>query len=325
MKGTEAATALQGAMHEQACQWIARLRSETASEADYEAFALWLAASPEHRAAMDAMLNLWDDLAVVRYLPAAEAPKSSSRRRWFASGLALAACLCLALVLSPRLSQGPDILHYQTRIGEQLSTNLEDGSSVRLNTDTSLDINFDYQHRLLTLHRGEAFFQVAHDPERPFIVEAGSLEVRALGTAFSVKRKGDSSVVTVTEGVVRVTERNAPVSRPPQTELLYPDQQLAGLREGLGEIMRIDADSQLAWRDGKLIAEDMPLAVLVDELSRYHPQRIFIAEPHTAQQTVSGVFRLEDLDSILLALEHTAKVRSVTLDDGSIQLIGAPL
>ena len=324
MKGAETKNALQGAMEDQACQWIARLRSETAGEADYEAFAQWLAANPAHRAAMDAMLEMWGDLGAVRYLPAAE-PRSRSRRRWLVSGLAVAACVCLALVLSPRLSLGPDSLNYQTRVGEQLSADLEDGSSVRLNTDTSLDIDFDHQRRRLTLHRGEAFFQVAHDPKRPFIVEAGSLEVRALGTAFSVHRKGDSSVVTVTEGVVRVTERNAPASRPPQTELLYRDQQLVGLRGGLGEIILTDAESQLAWRDGKLVAEEMPLAVLVDELSRYHPNRIFIAEPQIAQRTVSGVFRLEDLDSILLALEHTAKVRSVTLDDGSIQLIGAPL
>jgi transmembrane sensor len=202
---------------------------------------------------------------------------------------------------------------------------LKDGSTVRLNTDTSLETSFSARQRRLTLHRGEAYFEVAHDPDRPFIVDAGNLEVRALGTAFNVYLEGETGVVTVTKGVVRVSERNVPGTRPPQSELLYPDQQLSGDRRGLGTASPVEADHRLAWRDGRLVAEAMPLAALVKELSRYHPNRIFIAEHQLAERTVSGVFMLEDLDSILLALEHTAQVRSVTLEDGSVQLIGAPL
>ena len=98
-----ARTALSGAMQDQACEWIARLRSETAGEADYEAFALWLAASPEHRAAMDAMLDMWGDLGAARYLPETS-PQQITRRRWLTTGLALAASVCLAVptIRAPR-------------------------------------------------------------------------------------------------------------------------------------------------------------------------------------------------------------------------------
>ena len=321
-------------MQDQACAWIARLRADTVSEEDHQAFALWLAANPAHREAMDAMLELWDDLGVLRhYSPAPEhvdergfdRDNVASRRRWLATGMALAASVCLALLLQPRLGLEQEPLFYRTGVGEQLTAELEDGSTIRLNTATSLEITFNDSTRQLTLHRGEAFFEVAHQPERPFIVDAGNLEVRALGTAFNVYLQGETGVVTVTEGVVRVTERNAPGSRPAQSEILYRDQQLAGDRSGLGGASTVDTGHKLAWRDGRLVAESMPLAVLVEELSRYHPNRIFIAEPRLADRTVSGVFMLEDLDSILLALEHTAQVRGVTLQDGSVQLIGAPL
>lgn len=314
---------LHSAMEERACQWIARLRADDTSEAERQEFALWLAANPAHGQAMDAMLALWEDLEVLKHRPAPLA--QTSRRRWLATGLALAASLVVAVLLSPGLDLGPHSEEYRTRLGEQIAVTLPDGSSVKLNTDSRLTVNYSDGERQLTLMRGEAFFQVAHDAQRPFLVTAGNTQVRALGTAFNILLSEEHSEITVTEGVVRVTELNAPDTRPAQTELLYSEQRLTGSSRGLSGAVTVDAKSLLAWRDGKLVATDMPLGELVSELSRYHPNNIFIAEPDLTQTTVSGVFQLEDLDSILLALEHTVGVRSVTLEDGSVQLIRAPL
>ncbi len=337
------ASQLSGAMQDQACQWIVRLRAEDATDADREQFALWLAANPAHRQAMDAMLALWEDLEILKFREhrehseqatdgqgsdsnfATDTPAQPGRRRWLGTGLALAASLVLAILLSPGLGLGPDVQEYRTRLGEQLAVTLPDGSTVKLNTSTRLLVNYSASERQLTLARGEAFFQVAHDTSRPFLVTAGNTEVRALGTAFNILLTDERSEITVTEGVVRVTELNAPDTRPAQVELLYSDQRMLGNRSGLSSAESIQAANLLAWRDGKLVAHDMALGELVNELSRYHPNRIFIAEPDLTQTTVSGVFQLEDLDSILLALEHTVGVRSVTLDDGSVQLIRAPL
>lgn len=314
---------LRGAMEDRACQWIARLQADDASEADRQEFALWLAANPAHRQAMDAMLGLWEDLEILKHRPDVAGPVP--RRRWLATGLALAASLVVAVLLSPGLGLGPGSEEFRTRLGEQMAVTLPDGSSVKLNTDSRLSVYYSESERKLTLARGEAFFEVAHDADRPFLVTAGNTEVRALGTAFNILLSGERSEITVTEGVVRVTELNAPDTRPAQTELLYSEQRLTGTSGGLGNTVTVDSGNLLAWRDGKLVAIDMPLGELVSELSRYHPNNIFIAEPDLTQTTVSGVFLLEDLDSILLALEHTVGVRSVTLDDGSVQLIRAPL
>ncbi len=326
--------ALKGAMHDQACQWIARLRADDVSEADREAFALWLAANPAHGEAMDAMLAMWEDLEILKDRPQdtqlepghKPVPElDTSRRRWLATGLALAASVMVAVLLAPALQLGGERQHFQTELGEQLLVDLEDGSQIQLNTRTALDVQFDAGLRRVELQRGEAFFTVARDTARPFIVIAGNTEVRVLGTAFSVMLRGEVSEITVTHGVVRVTELDAPNTRPAQSEILRRNQRITGDRSGLARASEVAADNLLAWRDGKLVAEQMSLAQLVDELSRYHPTEIVIAEPGLASTTVSGVFRLEDLDSILLALEHTVGVRSVALADGSIQLTRAPL
>ncbi len=325
MKQSEATESLRGAMDDQACQWIARLSADTASAEDQQAFALWLAANPAHGEAMDTMLDLWEDLEVLKHRPAEQQPELPSRRRWLATGVALAASLVFAMLLSPNLGLGPDSEHYRTQLGEQLAVNLSDGSAIRLNTNTAIDVHFSGNERNITLRRGEAFFEVAHDSARPFLVQAGHTEVRALGTAFNILLKGDRSEVTVTEGVVRITELDAPATRPAQVQVLHENQRLAGDRSGLQALPNANASSLLAWRDGKLVAQGMSLGELVEELSRYHPTEIFIAEPGLTETTVSGVFRLDDLDGILLALEHTVGVRGVALEDGSIQLISAPL
>jgi transmembrane sensor len=311
-------------MDDQACHWIVRLSADTVSEQDHQAFALWLAASPAHRDSMDTMLDLWEDLEVLKYRPGEERAQPS-RRRWLGTGIALAASLLVAMLLSPGLGFGPDSQHYRTQLGEQLAVDLSDGSSVWLNTNTAIDVIYNAEERRITLQRGEAFFQVAHDNGRPFLVQAGHTEVKALGTAFNILLKGERSEVTVTEGVVRITELDAPATRPAQVQIVHENQRISGSREGLEALPGIEANNLLAWREGKLVAHGMPLAALVEELSRYHPTEIFIAEPGLSDTTVSGVFRLDDLDGILLALEHTVGVRSVVLDDGSIQLIKAPL
>jgi transmembrane sensor len=312
-------------MQDQAIAWIARLRSDSVSEEDKQQFALWLAASPEHRKAMDTMQALWADLEVIRELPLTAAPRMPHRRHWVATGFAAAAALVLALFLSPQLGFYDDRQEFRTRVGEQLAVELADGSTIDLNTNSHLRVELDDDARRIFLVRGEAYFAVAKDPNRPFVVEAGNAEVRALGTAFNIYLRNGHSEVIVTEGVVRVTELNAPNTRPADSALLYVDQSIASGEGGLAAPTAVDSNRRLAWREGKIVADGMTLSTLVRELSRYHPKKIIIADPDLGLETVGGVFNLENPDSILLALEHSHGVRSVSLEDGSIQLIRSPL
>jgi transmembrane sensor len=311
-------------MQDQAIAWIARLRSDSAGDEDFAQFALWLSANPEHRRAVDAMLEMWDDLGAIRHLPLPATRAAPARRRWIA-GLAVAATVVMAVLLTPGTELLKDQQIYRTRTGEQLAVELADGSNININTNSQLQVALDRDARRVVLSQGEAFFKVASDPKRPFIVEAGNAEIRALGTAFNIYLHEDVTEVTVTEGVVRVTELNAPLSRPPSTALLYADQSLMGSAGGLAAIEAANSSVDLAWRDGKIVADGMKLSELVLELSRYHHGKILIADPGIGQMTVSGVFRLDDPDTIIRALEQSLDIRSVALDDGSIQLLRAPL
>ncbi|MCZ6829007.1 MAG: FecR family protein [Gammaproteobacteria bacterium] len=311
-------------MHEQAAAWIARLRSDTVAEEDYQQFALWLAANREHGHAMDSMLELWDDLAVTQHLPLAEPAQDHGRRRWLGAALAAAACALFALILAPQFSVDGEPLQYQTGIGEQLLVDLADGSQITLNTNSRLEVALSDTMRHVALTRGEAFFQVERDTQRPFVVDAGAAEVRVMGTAFNIHLHGNQSDITVTSGVVRVTERGNPGNRAPATELLYANQSVSASSNGLARPVRADAVSEVAWREGKLVADSMPLAALVKEIGRYHEIKILIADPELAQRTVSGVFQLDSPDTILHALEHSFEIHSMLLEDSSILLISAP-
>jgi transmembrane sensor len=312
-------------MNDQAAHWVARLRSDAVTEEDRQQFALWLAANPAHKRSMDSMLELWEDLAVVRVLPLPVHSPQRYSRRWFGAGIALAASVMLALVISPKLGFDGNQQNFRTRLGQQLAIELVDGSHITLNTNSRVEVNFQAERREIKLIRGEAFFEVAKDPDRPFVVAAGNAEVRALGTAFNIYLLGEQSTITVTEGVVRVTELNAPASRAADVALLSVNQSIAGKRGGLASPQTSNSEITLAWRDGKIVAHQMKLATLVRELSRYHSTQILIPDPEVAQMTVSGVFELSDPDTTLRAIEHSLAVRSISLEDGSVQLLKAPL
>jgi transmembrane sensor len=316
---------MQDRMADQAAAWIARLRADDCSEQDRADFALWLAANPEHRRSMDSMLEMWEDLGASGLMPQQWSDHSNTRRSWIMGAATLAAGLVLALTLIPQLSPPSEQQQFQTRLGEQLVVDLSDGSQITLNTDSKLRVDLQTHQRKVELSRGEAYFNVARDAQRPFIVLAGNAEVRALGTAFNIYVHDGESHISVTEGVVRVTELNAPPSRVPDTALLYADQGIASKPAGLASLSVSNTTSVIAWRNGQIIADGMQLNQLVQELSRYHPQRIIIPDPELGQKTVSGVFQLEDPETILRALEHSFDVRSVALADGSVQLIKAPL
>lgn len=318
---TAGATSQNQTADQQALAWVARLRSDTVGEVDRANFALWLAESADHRRAMDDALELWDDLGVVRHLPEAAFDRpAANQSRWLAAG-ALAATLLLALVLWPMLDPAPRSELLQTAYSEQRLVELEDGSRVLLNANSRLSVAYSDHQRLLTLLRGEAFFEVAHNPRRPFHVDTGSARVTAVGTAFNVRLERESAAITVTEGVVRVSELAAVGSRVPAQELLRAAQGMVATPAGLQDAAVVNAQAVLAWRRGELVAESMPLPRLLDELQRYHGLDVLVTDPDVAAMSVSGVFQLDEPEAILRALELTHGLQMSRLADGSIRLL----
>lgn len=313
--------------HNAALGWIARLRSDAVSTEDRQAFALWLGEHQAHPQAMDEALELWDDLGAVRHLlPAIALPaQSANSSRWLPTALAAAACLVLAVFLWPQLESDPVSLQYSSALGERLSVDLPDGSLARLNTNSSIVVTYSQDQRHITLQQGEAWFQVRPNKQRPFHVDAGETRVTAVGTAFNVYLTNSRSTdVTVTEGVVRVSDLGQPGNRAPASELLRVNQRLVAGIDGWELSASDDIANQLAWQRGELVAEEMPLPELVAQLERYQQTRIIIADPNVARLTVSGVLQLDQPEATLSAIAISLGLQVTPLSDTSVLLLKAP-
>lgn len=303
--------------------WIARFRSDAVSEQDHRDFALWLAADASHRQAMDLMLELWDDLGSVRHLPFDEplaAASGSTRRQWLAGAAALAAGLVLAVIVLPLGDEQVQSQEFQTAQGERATFTLEDQSRITLNTGSRVEVEFSGSLRQVALLQGEVYFAVEPDAERPFQVEIGTATVTAIGTAFNIYRREDASDITVTEGVVRVTE-SARAGRTPRSAMLEANEYLQASERGLGDSRTVDPAPLTAWQQGEMIANEMPLLDLTRELARYTDTRIVIRDRDVARLTVSGVFNLDHPDSVLQAVERSLQLQVVRLDNGTVQLL----
>ena len=303
--------------------WIARFRSDDASEQDHRDFALWLAADASHRQAMDLMLELWDDLGSVRHLPFEEplpTARGSTRRQWLAGAAALAASLVMAVLVLPLGDDPVPIQQFQTARGERATFTLEDQSRITLNTGSRVEVEFSGSARQVALLQGEAYFDVEPDARRPFRVETGTATVTAIGTSFNIYRRGDTSEITVTEGAVQVTER-ARAGRASRSAVLQANEYLQASERGLGQTLPVNPTALTAWQQGEMIADEMPLLALTRELARYTDTRIIIRDRNIARLTVSGVFNLDHPDSVLQAVERSLQLQVVRVDDHTVQLL----
>jgi len=293
------------------------------TDADKAAFALWLAEDAAHTTAMDQMLDMWEDLACLKKMPIStgNGRKQAYRRGFLAASMAIAASLAFAFFLWPAAKTVNNTVLLETAIGERARHILEDNSTVTLNTNSKILVKYTQDQRSIDLVRGEAFFEVAKNPERPFEVEAGAAKVTALGTAFNILRSTAATDITVTEGVVRVTQLGQSNSRLPATELLQVDEHLRATSGGLEPSGEVDIAERVAWQSGKLIAKEMPLRDLVEQLERYRKTRILITDADIAALTISGVFELDQPESILRALEVSLPLQVVPLGQNTLQLL----
>jgi transmembrane sensor len=202
---------------------------------------------------------------------------------------------------------------YVSRKGERLEQTLPDGSLISLNTDSAVHVSFYQSERRVVLEKGEAFFQVRSEADRPFNVDAGQAVIRVTGTRFNVRRETDTVDVAVESGSVRVE------SGPWWNSAHY---KLAG-EQGV----RLSSDQQasvqsrnmvqaLAWRQGRAIFDAEPLEHIVAELNRYKEPGIVLHSPSLRGLRVTGVFDVNDPQAFLEVLPSLAPVVIVQGPDG---------
>ncbi|MBV1933769.1 MAG: FecR family protein [Parvibaculaceae bacterium] len=290
-----------------AIDWVVKLNSGTASEEDLAAFEQWRFQSSEHERAVLEAETIWYGVGVAGDKLRAETRKNITRRALLGGGIVALGGLGLAQYddINARI-----VADHITGIGEQRMVTLGDGSTVRLNADSAISIDYQPNRRGITLLKGQAHFTVSSDSGRPFIVDAEGGQTRAIGTAFDVGIGAEDVVVTVSEGRVDVStgqEASHGVEVGSDEQVRYLN------KRSPSRVKSVDAAIETAWRRGKLIFNQRPLSEVVFEIERYLPGKIFVARAHVRALNVTGVFNLSEPDSVLRIVGETLPVRIATL------------
>ncbi|PTQ12197.1 iron dicitrate transport regulator FecR [Sphingomonas oleivorans] len=278
-----------------AAEWALRVdagRLEPAARADLDS---WLASDPRHRGAFlraQAGLCLIDE---ARDLDHAREPSgvetvlqaSPPRRPWrVAAALATAACAAgLAMFMAPTPPKGV----HQTAVGELRQVAMEDGSLAVINTDSIVRVALAEDRRTIDLKQGEAWFEVAKDRRRPFVVDVGQVHVRATGTAFSVRKLPQAIQVVVTEGEVLAWNDDRPEQR---VAISAGNEASLSLLSSRMPIVQPAKEQALAWRDGHIVLDGLTIAEAAEEFNRYNQRKIVIRTAELGRSKMVGYFKI---------------------------------
>jgi transmembrane sensor len=318
---------------DEASEWFVTMRDSNASAEDREVFAEWLRASPVHVGAYLEIARLWTDAvridgALPVDLDANQSPnvvplgvrhpreasatdaaegrkpdalRKSSNTRSLSRRMAIAASFAVALVAGGSWLYFNRAPAYTTGIGEQRTVTLTDGSVVKLNSRSTFKVQMSSNLREIELVDGQAFFEVAHDAKRPFIVTSGNSAIRAVGTQFDVNRKHSGTVITVIEGRVKL-DTVAPESRSDEPGPLYlsAGEQIRVVPSGaMDRTPNPNTAAAVSWLRQELIFEDQPLIDVLEEFNRYSRTPIVLADPALGDLRINAVFHTTSPDSLL--------------------------
>jgi transmembrane sensor len=330
---------------EAASYWFVRHDADDMSTEEKRIFADWLVVSSENREAYERTQSTWASFEVdadqteLRALRTAALSVTPEQKRWpqMAAAVALygvAAVIAIRLYSPhPNASNVAPIVagiapeRYVTARNERSTVTLADGTLVTLNLDTALDVAFTEEERLVRITHGQAFFEVAKNPNRPFVVAAADRRVTALGTQFDVRLDPDRIEVVLLEGKITVDHATPSLLesvgiRKAHVEL-HPGQKLVA---ALGEPVAVtDTNAQRAtsWREGWVVFEGETVADAVAELNRYSEHTILVPDESVRRLKISGVFRVGQPDRFTAIIQELLPVKVVQNGQGETLLIRA--
>ena len=345
----------------EAAQWFVANREGALAPAQAHAFMQWLQASPQHVAEYlevaaiagyaagaakqdpvaleDLLAQLRPEDNVVEFEAAGGSPASAGRagvaatrrtahrrprRRAFAWGAGIAAMLALAIVggVLTWSMWRTEVRSYATAHGQQGDWRLPDGTRLRLNSESAVTIRFDRSKRRVEVAHGQALFDIAQQPARPFEVRAGPYLIEDVGTVFDVYRQAGETTVTVVEGRVNVWDL------PEASQPARAQRPLADLRSGqrahlsasgtVAAQSGVDTSKAVAWTREEIVFEDEPLAAVVAEFNRYSKVQVRIGEDAIGELKVSGTFGIHDEVTFRAFLDSLPGLRADTTADGVI-------
>jgi len=340
---------------EQAVAW--RIRLTESPELFRAGFSAWLDADPAHEQAWRAVQTPWMFLGEQSTCPSVVRLRRTAlvhaynalRSNWLRAKLrrppvrlAAAASVLIALVGGILWWQHRPLV-YTTGPGEQRSVRLADGSRIVLDASSEVTVRYTADARTLALVRGQARFDVAHNPLRPFTVTADGRKVVATGTAFDVNLVGSELRVTLLKGHVVILPAGAsvkpfvPVGEPGvnprmvdvavtgippnwQRIALDPGEQLVLAEHAPPHVSRVNLRRVTAWQRGQLVFRNEPLHQVLTSIDRYIPEPIVAGDPRTAQMRISGVYQEGDVDGFVGTITHYLPVQAHERSDGTVIL-----
>jgi transmembrane sensor len=339
MQMTETADA--AARFDRACQWFIDLRESPQSPELVAGWLEWCRADERNRAAFERAREVWQGTASVRadsfdiaptvtpvaasqaHLPGAAGARR--RRGAWPVPVALAASVlavtALLYQLRPAVFAPTPAGVLATESGENRTVRLADGSTVALGAGSKLATHFDGQARRLTLERGEAYFRVEPDRNRPFVVNVGELRVTALGTAFNVRTAGERVVVSVSEGLVAVD--------PPGGLSAEPLRAAAGEEVVIDtgarklQLSRVAPDTVASWQSGRLEFTREPLRAVLVSVNRYSPRPVELSDPKLGELRFTGTVFADRVEDWVRALPQVFPV-SVREEQAAVVISGIP-
>jgi transmembrane sensor len=318
-----------GALEREAHGWVRKLTSGGATPADAAAFRAWRDQSQDHAAAFAKAMALWDHMGSAgrQWLPQSasisslldrEARRQTTRRALLGSGFAMAAAGAGLAILRPPLGLWPSwseiAADWRTEKGEQRQVDLAGDYAIAMNTRTSIALRPDTADaKRIELLSGEASIEAKQTAPRPITVIASNGQSTGAQAKFDIRYIADEVRVTCLSGEVNVGHGG-------RTVVVREKQQVAYDHRRLGDILSIDPAIESAWQDRLLIFRYTPLPAVIDELNRYRPGRIFIANAALNRHVINGRFRLDRLDDVLIQLHEAFGVETQKLPGGIVLL-----
>lgn len=316
--------------YEQAAEWLLKVQAEGAPPEVFAEMLAWCDADPLNKAAMERIEEAW---AVTGEVPASESSLSLGRgtynfslslgrgpgRGWILGGAAASIALAIGIAvfgiggLAGRSETSPGERVVTARGGHQQAI-LSDGSRVELGGKSSMSVVYSPQKRVVVAEDGEAYFSVSKDPSRPFIVRAGPVTITAVGTAFSVRRAGESVSVIVTEGVVEVAAGDVAVRAEAGERVRYDRGELSQSRE------EVPVEIATSWREGRLQFVDEPLRLVIASVNRYSDREVLIGDPAIEELRFTGTVFEKGVENWLQGVASVFPVRIVPIDKRRVMI-----
>ena len=274
----------------EASTWLARLHADDRKPEEEEHFRAWLAASPDHAYAFEAVDKSWTVIGSVPDPAPTKANSGLARRKLLMSG-AGAAVVAIGTFSFVRSSSAKV---YETGVGEQKHVALEDGSRILLNAQTRVIIQFDQSKRVADLDYGRVNFSVLEDEQRPFVVEADQRRIVSQQCNFDVSREGKDIQIVLLRGTAKVlTEGPAGYSLNDKGQMLHSGDRLVAAADRY-HLDRPALAPLTAWQNGRAVFDNEPLVEAVREMNLYCPEKLEIADNTAGHLRVSGVYHIGD-------------------------------